>query len=87
MLNDRPIRRGQGDNRKPEADKVLLVFKPSVPSHEHLKCGIFRCFKQITVFQSAPAQVSNGRRFVVQQMPAKLMRQAFVEQNPHRGSA
>ena len=87
MFNDRPIRRRQGDNRKPEVCKVLLLFKRSVPSHEHVKCGILRCFEEFAVSQPAPAQVRNCRRLMVREIPPKLMRQVFVKEYSQRGNA
>jgi hypothetical protein len=88
FFDDIPVMRGQHDDCKLKRRNILLVRERLIPRNKHIDIGFLRGLQKFAILKAIlkaiPSEMGDGHRFMLGQMSAELVRNIFVQQNPHR---
>lgn len=79
VLNSRPARRTQNNNRDATARQILLVPQIHVCRNKHVEPNRFSSIEQLTVFQCRPVSFESSRDFVLRQRKTERNRRTLIK--------
>ena len=83
MLNPRPARRTQNNNRNATAGQILLIAQIHIGRNKHIEPNGLSGIKQFAIFQCRPVLFESGRHFMLRQRKAERNWRTLIKQNTH----